>query len=72
MRKQGTSSPLSKPVQVRDVQKLLTVADVANILGVSKVKVYDLFKDGLPSVKIGGARRIQPEKLQEWIERQGA
>jgi excisionase family DNA binding protein len=55
-----------------EVQKLLTVADVANILGVSKVKVYALLKGGLPSVKIDGARRIQPEKLQAWIERHTA
>jgi len=37
----------------------------------SKVKVYDLLKRGLPSVKIDGARRIQPAKLQAWIEQHG-
>ena len=53
------------------LQKLLTVPDVAAILGLSKVKVYELLKQrphGLPSVKIDGARRIQPRKLQAWIE----
>jgi excisionase family DNA binding protein len=72
MKKQVTSPSLSKATQTREVQKLLTVAEVADILGISKVKVYDLLKNGLPSVKIGGARRIQPEKLQAWIERQSA
>ena len=54
------------------LQKLLTVPDVAAILGLSKVKVYALLKqrpDGLPSIKIDGARRIHPAKLQAWIER---
>ena len=53
------------------LQKLLTVTDVAEILGLSKVKVYGLLKqrpNGLPSLKIDGARRIQPAKLQAWIE----
>jgi excisionase family DNA binding protein len=55
--------------QPADLQKLLTVADVCTILRVSRVKVYDLIKrDGLPSVKINGARRIQPGRLQHWIE----
>ena len=53
------------------LQKLLTVTDVAAILGLSKVKVYELLKqrpNRLPSVKIDGARRVQPRKLQVWIE----
>ena len=71
MRKQTHAQPLVKPVPATDVRKLLTVTDVADILGVSKVKVYALLKqrpNGLPSVKIGGARRVQPNKLQAWIE----
>jgi len=57
--------------QRADVQKLLTVTEVAAILGLSRVKVFALLKqrpNGLPSVKIGGARRVQPNKLQAWIE----
>jgi excisionase family DNA binding protein len=56
---------------VQDVAPLLTVGDVAAILRLSRVKVYDLInKNGLPTVKISGARRIQPAKLQSWIEQQ--
>jgi len=54
------------------VKKLLKVKDVADILGVSPVKVYALLKTGLPSLKIDGARRIQPDKLQAWIEQHSA
>jgi len=57
-----------EPIQPTEVKKLLKVTDVADILGLSKVKVYALLKSGSPSVKIDGARRIQPAKLQAWIE----
>ncbi len=72
MRKSVQSLARTETVAAEPLQKLLTVTDVAAILGLSKVKVYALLKqrpDGLPSVKIDGARRIQPGKLQAWIER---
>ena len=58
--------------QFTGVKKLLKVKDVADILGVSKVKVYLLLRNGLPSVKIDGARRFQPDTLQAWIEQHSA
>jgi len=54
------------------VKKLLKVEEVADILGVSRVKVYLLLRNGLPSVKIDGARRFQPDKVQAWIEQHSA
>ena len=57
-----------EPAAVPRVQKLLKVEEVADILGVSRVKVYLLLRSGLPSVKIDGARRFQPDKVQAWIE----
>jgi len=68
MRRNMIPSPSPLSAQATEVRKLLKVAEVADILGVSKVKVYDLLKNGLPSVKIDGARRVQPDKLQAWIE----
>ncbi|HEV2582823.1 MAG TPA: helix-turn-helix domain-containing protein [Ktedonobacteraceae bacterium] len=68
MRKNTNRHKLDEPFPSAEVKKLLKVGDVADILGVSPVKVYDLLKNGLPSVKIDGARRIQPDKLQAWIE----
>jgi excisionase family DNA binding protein len=73
MRQKTTMAEATKTGQPSDLQKLLTVAEVAAILGLSKVKVFALLKqrpNGLPSVKIGGARRVQPNKLQAWIEQQ--
>lgn len=72
MRKTAIPSSSPAPTQAVEVRKLLRVGEVADILGVSKVKIYDLLKNGLPSVKIDGARRVQPEKLQAWIERHSA
>jgi excisionase family DNA binding protein len=60
------------PSSVSQIQKLLKVEEVADILGVSRVKVYLLLRAGLPSVKIDGALRFQPEKVQAWIEQHSA
>ncbi len=72
MSKTAKSTKTAEDMPAEPLQKLLTVTDVAAILGLSKVKVYELLKqrpNGLPSLKIDGARRIQPTKLQAWIER---
>ena len=70
-RKANTPQPI-KSLQLNGVKKLLKVEDVADILGVSRVKVYLLLRNDLPSVKIDGARRFQPDKLQAWIEQHSA
>ena len=71
MRRNANSTQIFEAVKPKALEQLLTVSDVARILGLSKVKVYDLLKNGLTSVKIDGARRIQPAKLQTWIEQHG-
>ena len=71
MRRNLYSTEKAEAAHPKAIEQLLTVADVARILGLSKVKVYALLKSGLPSVKIDGARRIQPGKLQTWIEQHG-
>jgi excisionase family DNA binding protein len=50
------------------INPLLTIEDVQRILSLSKPKVYELMNTrGLPSVKIDGVRRFEPEALQAWI-----
>ena len=69
MRKNMKKTELTEGDQPVMMQNLLTVADVATILRLSRVKVYELIKrDGLPTLKINGARRILPGKLKTWIE----
>ncbi len=70
MRRTTNSTKTTETVQPKVPEQLLTVADVARILGLSRVKVYALLKSGLPSVKIDGSRRFQPDKVQAWIEQQ--
>ncbi len=55
MRRNADAQQPVESVQFTGVKKLLKVEDVADILGVSKVKVYLLLRNGLPSVKIDGA-----------------
>jgi excisionase family DNA binding protein len=59
MRKKAKTPEMAEGDQPVVMQNLLTVADVASILRLSRVKVYELIKrDGLPSLKINGARRF--------------
>lgn len=69
MRRKSKITEMAEGDQPAAIQNLLTVADVASILRLSRVKVYELIKrDGLPTLKINGARSIQPGKLKTWIE----
>src|SRR5438067_13665 len=62
MRKKSKTTEMTEGDQPVAIQHLLTVADVASILRLSRVKVYELIKrDGLPTLKINGARHISPE-----------
>jgi excisionase family DNA binding protein len=47
---------------------LLKVPEVAQRLGISRAKVYELFAQGqLPSVKIGGCRRVRAQDLAAYV-----
>jgi len=53
--------------------RLLTVEDVAARLNVSGWSVYKLLRRRkLPGVRVGGAWRVAPEKLEAFIKRGGA
>ncbi len=47
---------------------LLKVPDVVACLGVSRAKVYELMASGeLPSVRVGGSRRIRACDLERFV-----
>ena len=47
----------------------LTIPEVALLLRVSIPRCYELARAGIvPIVKLGRQLRIDPEKLQEWID----
>ena len=48
---------------------LLRVPEVAENLGISRAKVYELMASGqLPSLRIGHSRRIPAEAIRRFIE----
>jgi excisionase family DNA binding protein len=59
--------------QVQTVQSqpvLLTIAQVAQTLGLSRSKVYQLiYYEGLPTVRFGRALRVRYVALLQWLER---
>jgi excisionase family DNA binding protein len=55
-----------RPSMVQPV--LLSIADVAIQLGVCRQTVYTyIYREGLPSIKVRGIRRIHPDSLEDWI-----
>ncbi|MHB8512193.1 MAG: helix-turn-helix domain-containing protein [Actinomycetota bacterium] len=51
---------------------LLTVSEVAQILRLSRARLYELIAAGtLPSVRIGHARRIRRSDLKQFIAQLG-
>jgi excisionase family DNA binding protein len=50
------------------MESMMTARQVAELLGVHENWVYDqAVSGGLPSYKIGGTRRFDPDELREWI-----
>ncbi len=48
---------------------LLSVADVAILLGVCRQTVYNyIYYEGLPSILLRGVRRVHPDSLEVWLK----
>jgi len=55
------------------LKNLLTVKEVAALLRVSTQTLYKMLEQGqIPAVKVGSQWRFDRDKIQTWIERQGA
>lgn len=53
-------------------RNLMTVPEVAAILGISVERTYALAREGiLPVVRLGRQIRLDPEQLDNWISRGG-
>lgn len=53
--------------------QLLTPAEVADYLNVSRGTIYSLLSRGeIDSIKIGRNRRFTPQQVSEYIQRRGA
>lgn len=56
--------------QLPNIERLLRATDVAEVLNVSPAFAYQLMQKGqIPSVRIGGARRVRLEDLTRFIEK---
>lgn len=64
------TQPPQVTTQAKELETLLTINDIVQVLRLSKPKIYELMAQGLPSLKIDGARRFRPSAVQEWIEKQ--
>jgi excisionase family DNA binding protein len=50
------------------MESMMTARQVAELLGVNENWVYDQAANGsLPSYKLGGTRRFDPEELRGWL-----
>ena len=48
---------------------LLSVQDVAIQIGVCRQTIYSyIYREGLPSIVVGGVRRIHPDSLHDWLK----
>jgi excisionase family DNA binding protein len=60
----------SNPAEAMPLSTLLTIPQVAAVLGLGRKKVYQLiYFEGLPIMKFGRAVRINPTSLKQWIAR---
>lgn len=53
-------------------KKLLRLPEVARILDLKEDRVYALAREGIiPVIRIGRQLRVDPDKLQEWLDNGG-
>jgi len=54
------------------VERLLTVEEVAHILGIGRTRTWSLvMSEEIASVKIGRSRRVMPKAVEEYVARLG-
>ena len=54
------------------IPKLVTVEAVAEALGLSRWRVYELAREGMiPSVRIGRTMRFDEGEIRKWIQNGG-
>lgn len=52
-------------------KKTLTVPEAAEVVGISRAKMYELVKvEGFPTIMIGNRILVSAKGLEEWLEAQ--
>ena len=58
----------SKYTNYNDLPLMLSVPDVASVLGLSRAGAYELVRrDGFPALRIGSRIVVPKEKFMDWI-----
>ena len=58
----------SKYTNYNDLPLMLSVPDVASVLGISRAGAYELVRrDGFPALRIGSRIVVPKEKFMDWI-----
>lgn len=52
--------------------RLVTAAELAAHYGVSRATIYNLLSRGMPSLKVGRARRFRLADVDAWLDAQNA
>ncbi len=56
--------------EAEQLERLLTIADVAQVLGVSRGSVYSLIRAGeLVPIRVGERARFEPAGVRSYLER---
>ena len=64
----GTYLNKSKYTNYDDLPLMLSVLDVASVLGISRAGAYELVRsDGFPSLRIGSRIVVPKERFIDWI-----
>ena len=67
----GSGREVSMSIRKRTIEGqplLLSISDVAFQLGVCRQTVYTyIYREGLPSIKVRGIRRVHPDSLHSWL-----
>lgn len=61
---------MDDPKKSSQPRLLLRVPEVAEVLALSRSKVYELIGAGLPAIHIGRATRVPLAALRKWMEEQ--
>ncbi len=49
-------------------REILTPAEVAAYLKVSRAQAYNLIQKSIPYIRVGGNRRVFRRDLEDWVE----
>jgi excisionase family DNA binding protein len=62
----------SKVHSIEELPLVLNADDISRVLGLSRVKTYELLhQEGFPTVRIGRVLRVPREGFFAWLNREG-